>query len=107
MTGGGSPGRSRCPRLAPLASGAAACEPPQARHADGVFAPHDTPVAAVVPVVGARWTSAPRLEAAQGDVGVEHDEVRSWTGGYRHRTLAMWALARLTIWRAGAIAVEP
>jgi SRSO17 transposase len=33
-------------------------------------------------------------------------EVRSWTGWYRHITLAMWALALLTVLRAGAIAVE-
>jgi len=32
--------------------------------------------------------------------------VRSWTGWYRHITLAMWALALLTVMRAGTIAVE-
>jgi len=31
--------------------------------------------------------------------------VRSWTGWYRHITLAMWAYALLTVLRAGAIAV--
>src|SRR5918912_425640 len=30
----------------------------------------------------------------------------SWTGWYRHITLAMWALALLAVLRAGAIAVE-
>ncbi len=30
----------------------------------------------------------------------------SWTGWYRHITLAMWALALLTVMRAGTIAVE-
>jgi hypothetical protein len=39
-------------------------------------------------------------------VGLDHDEVRTWTGWYRQITLAMWALARLTIMRAGPIAVE-
>jgi SRSO17 transposase len=46
------------------------------------------------------------FEAATGAVGLEHDEVRSWTGWYRHIPLALWALALLTVWRAGAIAVE-
>ena len=39
-------------------------------------------------------------------MGLDQYEVRSWTGWYRHITLAMWALALLTVMRAGAIAVE-
>lgn len=39
-------------------------------------------------------------------MGLDPDEVRSWTGWYRHITLAMWALALLAVMRAGAIAVE-
>ena len=46
------------------------------------------------------------FEAAKSEVGLDHYEVRSWTGWYRHITLAMWALALLTILRAGAITVE-
>jgi SRSO17 transposase len=38
-------------------------------------------------------------------VGLDHDEVRSWTGWYRHITLVMWALALLTVMSAGTIAV--
>jgi SRSO17 transposase len=34
-------------------------------------------------------------------VGLDHYEVRSWAGWYRHITLAMWALALLTVLRAG------
>jgi SRSO17 transposase len=37
---------------------------------------------------------------------LDHYEVRSWTGWYRHLTLTLWALALLTIVRAGAIVVE-
>jgi hypothetical protein len=79
---------------------------PQERHASGVFAPQDTTLAAVVPVAGTRWGIAQLCEAAKGEVGWDHYEVRSWTGWYRHMTLAMWALALLTILRAGAIALE-
>ena len=71
-----------------------------------VFAPQETPLAEVVRVAGTRWTIEQLFEAAKGEVGLEHDEVRSWTGWFRHLTLAMWALALLTVLRAGAIALE-
>jgi SRSO17 transposase len=74
--------------------------------ADVVFAPPATPLEEVVRVAGCRWTIESGFETAKGDVGLDHDEVRSWTGWYRHITLAMWALALLTSLRAGAIAVE-
>jgi SRSO17 transposase len=71
-----------------------------------VFAPQESTLAEVVRVAGSRWTIAQLFDAATGEVGLDHDEVRSWTGWYRHITLAMWALALLTVLRAGAIAVE-
>jgi SRSO17 transposase len=71
-----------------------------------VFAPQDTLLEKVVRVAGARWTIESCFEAAKSEVGLDHYEVRSWTGWYRHITLAMWALALLAVLRAGAIAVE-
>ncbi|MDQ3831847.1 MAG: IS701 family transposase [Candidatus Tectomicrobia bacterium] len=71
-----------------------------------VFAPQDTTLAEVVRVAGTRWTIESCFEAAKSEVGLDHYEVRSWTGWYRHITLAMWALALLTVLRAGAVAVE-
>jgi SRSO17 transposase len=71
-----------------------------------VFAPQATTLAAVVRVAGSRWTIESGFEAAKGEVGLDHYEVRTWTAWYRHITLAMWALALLTIIRAGTIAVE-
>jgi SRSO17 transposase len=53
-----------------------------------------------------RWTVEICFEAAKGEVGLDHYEVRSWTGWYRHITLALWALALLAVVRAGAIAAE-
>jgi SRSO17 transposase len=79
---------------------------PQELQAYAVFAPWDTTVEAVVRVAGARWTIEQLFEAAKGEVGLDQYEVRSWTGWYRHITLAMWALALLTMLRAGAIALE-
>jgi SRSO17 transposase len=71
-----------------------------------VFATQATTLAEVVRVAGTRWTIESGFEAAKSEVGLDHYEVRSWTGWYRHITLAMWALALLTVLRAGAIAVE-
>jgi SRSO17 transposase len=71
-----------------------------------VCAPQGTTLEAVVRGTGTRWTLECGLEAATSEVGLEHDEGRSWTGWYRLITLARWALAMLTVLRAGAIAVE-
>jgi SRSO17 transposase len=71
-----------------------------------VFAPHATSLQEVVRVAGSRWTIESGFEEAKGEVGLDQYEVRSWTGWYRHITLAMWALALLTVMRAGMIAVE-
>jgi SRSO17 transposase len=71
-----------------------------------VFAPQDPTLATVVRVAGTRWVIEQLFEAAKGEVGLDHYEVRSWTGWYRHMTLALWALALLTVLRAGAIAVN-
>jgi SRSO17 transposase len=71
-----------------------------------VFAPQPTTLEAVVRVAGSRWTIESSFEAAKGEVGLAQYEVRSWTAWYRHITLAMWALALLTVMRAGTIAVD-
>jgi SRSO17 transposase len=71
-----------------------------------VFAPQPTTLEEVVRVAGSRWTVESSFEAAKGEVGLDQYEVRSWTAWYRHITLAMWALALLTVMRAGTIAVE-
>lgn len=71
-----------------------------------VLARQETMLAEVVRVAGTRWTIESCFEAAKGEVGLDHYEVRSWTGWDRHMTLSMWALALLTVMRAGALAVE-
>jgi SRSO17 transposase len=70
------------------------------------FARHGTTLEEIVRVAGTRWTFENVLEAAKRGVGLDHYEVRSWTGWYRHMTLAMWALGLLAVLRAGNIAVE-
>lgn len=62
-----------------------------------VYAPTGTPLAEMVRAAGARWTIDDMFKLAKGQVGLDHYEVRSWHGWYRHITLALLALAALTI----------
>jgi SRSO17 transposase len=71
-----------------------------------VFAPQPTMLEDVVRVAGSRWTVESGFEVAKGEVGLDQYEVRTWRGWYRHITLVMWALALLTVMRAGTIAVD-
>jgi SRSO17 transposase len=45
-----------------------------------VFAPPATSLEEIVRVAGSRWTVESGFEEAKGEVGLDHDEVRSWTG---------------------------
>jgi SRSO17 transposase len=63
------------------------------------FARASTPLSEMVRVAGTRWTVEESIQCAKGEVGLDHYEVRSWTGWYRHMTLAMWAQAFLTVIR--------
>jgi SRSO17 transposase len=55
---------------------------------------------ALVAPAGRRWTIEECLEAAKGEVGLDHYEVRRWDGWYRRITLAMLALAYLAVVRS-------
>ena len=68
-----------------------------------VYAPKDTPLTSFVRVAGARWAVERCFQEAKGEVGLDHYEVRSWTGWHRHITLAMVAHAFLTVMRAQGI----
>lgn len=68
------------------------------------YAPTETPLEELVRVAGMRWTIEECFEAAKGEVGLDHYEVRSWHGWYRHVTLAMLAQAYLANLSAHAIA---
>lgn len=71
-----------------------------------VFAPANVTLQTLVEVAGQRWKVEECFELAKNEVGLDHDEVRHWTGWYRHITLAMWALAFLTVTRAEVMAAE-
>jgi SRSO17 transposase len=53
---------------------------PTALTAFVVFAPLATTLAEAVQGAGTRWTIESSFEAAKGEVGLDHYEVRSWTG---------------------------
>jgi SRSO17 transposase len=64
-----------------------------------VFARAHTTLSELVRVAGMRWTVEESIQTAKGEVGLDHYEVRSWLGWYRHMTLAMWAGAFLSVIR--------
>lgn len=54
----------------------------------------------LVRVAGQRWQIEQAFQAAKGECGLDHYEVRHWQGWYRHITLAMLAHAVLAVLRA-------
>jgi SRSO17 transposase len=64
-----------------------------------VFAPNGSRLGEQVRVAGMRWTVEESIECAKGEVGLDHYEVRSFSGWYRHITLAIWAQAFLSVIR--------
>lgn len=59
-----------------------------------VFAPQGTSLPEMVKAIGARWHIEEEFENAK-DIGLDHYEVRSFIGWYRHITLVLLALAYL------------
>lgn len=64
------------------------------------FAPSGTSFEEMVSVAGTRWTIETGFKTAKGEVGLDQYEVRSWSGWYRHITLALLAHAFLRVTRA-------
>lgn len=59
-----------------------------------------TPLSELARVAGARWALEESFETAKGEVGLDHYEVRSRAGWYRHITRTMLAHAYLSVVRA-------
>jgi len=59
------------------------------------YAPNRQPLTALVKIAGIRWAVEESFQAAKGQVGLDHYQVRGWTAWHRHVTLAMLALALL------------
>ncbi|WP_327365046.1 IS701 family transposase [Streptomyces sp. NBC_01217] len=74
------------------------------------WSPTDVPLSELVRVAGVRWSVEECFQAAKGQVGLDHYQVRNWTSWHRHITLAMLALAFLAALAVGAApdrAVDP
>jgi SRSO17 transposase len=76
------------------------------RHiADGELAyfttwcPAGTPIETLVAVEGQRWAIEDAFETAKNELGLDHNETRSWHGWHRHVSLVMLAFAVLAVTR--------
>jgi len=65
-----------------------------------------TPLETLVRVEGRRWAIEDALETAKTELGLCHNETRSWHGWHRHVSLVMLAFALLAVVRHQADAVE-
>jgi SRSO17 transposase len=68
------------------------------------YAPAETPLEKLVQIAGSRWRIESAFAEAKGEVGLDHYEVRSFQGWYRHLTLACLAHALLVSVRAHTLA---
>ncbi|MBO0818513.1 MAG: IS701 family transposase, partial [Actinobacteria bacterium] len=61
------------------------------------WSPRHVPLATYVMAAGRRWTTEENFQAGKGLAGLDEHQVRTWTSWHRWVTLAMLALAFLTI----------
>jgi len=61
-----------------------------------VFGPVGTTLEVMVKAIGARWHIEEEFENGK-DIGLDHYEVRSFVGWFRHMTLVLLVLAMLTV----------
>jgi SRSO17 transposase len=71
------------------------------------WSPATVTLAELVRVAGVRWSVEECFQAAKGQVGLDHYQVRHWTSWHRHITLAMLALAFLTALAASSASERP
>ena len=63
-------------------------------------APKRASLGELVRIAGARWAIEETFQTAKGQTGLDHYQVRQYTGWYRHITLSMLAHAFLTVTRS-------
>jgi SRSO17 transposase len=69
------------------------------------WSPKGTPMKKLVSVEGHRWAIEDSFEAAKNELGLDHNETRSWHGWNRHVSLVMLAFAMMAVIRHHANAV--
>ena len=63
------------------------------------WCPAETAIDALVAIEGHRWSIEDAFETAKNELGLDHNETRSWHGWHRHVSLVMLAFAVLAITR--------
>lgn len=71
------------------------------------WCPAGTSVQTLVRVEGHRWAIEDSFETAKNELGLDHNETRSWHGWHRHVSLVMLAFAMMTTIRYRANAATP
>ena len=71
------------------------------------WCPHGTPIDTLVRVEGTRWRIEEGFETAKNELGLDHNETRSWHGWHRHVSLVMLAYAMMAAVRYRANALTP
>jgi SRSO17 transposase len=71
------------------------------------WCPAGTGIATLVAVEGHRWAIEDAFETAETELGLDHNETRSWRGWHRHVSLVMLAFAMLAAIRHHANAAAP
>jgi len=61
------------------------------------YSPRHVPLLVLVKIAGIRWTTEENFQAGKGLTGLDEHQVRRWDSWYRWTTLAMLALAFLSI----------
>lgn len=69
------------------------------------WCPKGTPMEKLVSVEGHRWAIEDSFETAKNELGLDHNETRSWHGWHRHVSLVMLAFAMMAVIRHHANAV--
>lgn len=66
------------------------------------WAPSGTTIDALAKIEGRRWAIEDRFETAKNELGLDHNETRSWRGWRRHVSLVMLAFAMMATIRIHA-----
>jgi SRSO17 transposase len=66
------------------------------------WCPAGTPIDTLVRVEGQRWAIEDAFETAKTELGLTHNETRSWPGWHRHVSLVMLAFAMMAVVRQRA-----
>ena len=71
------------------------------------WCPAGTAIETLIKVEGRRWAIEDSFKTAKNELGLDHNETRSWHGWHRHVSLVMLAFAMMAVIRHHANAAPP